>query len=143
MDWEEQTQIALYTMFQRQYPNYTHRWHHSPNGGKRSRSTGAKLKAMGTQKGFPDVCIFLPTRYRTFFAMELKTAGNESAKALRGKPTPEQIDWLDKLQWCLAEVHIAYGYDEAKALVVDYMNRAIEYHDWCKQQVEILREDGI
>lgn len=31
-------------------------WWHTPNGGARNAITGARLKQMGTRKGFPDLC---------------------------------------------------------------------------------------
>ena len=44
-------------------------WFHVPNGGERSRETGAKMKAMGVAKGVPDFC-FIHNNFAYF--IELK-----------------------------------------------------------------------
>ena len=45
-------------------------WHHSPNGGARSKAEAGIFKAMGTRAGWPDIEIVW--RGRVFF-IELKT----------------------------------------------------------------------
>lgn len=62
---------------------------HIPNGGKRSKGEGGKLKAMGVRKGLMD--FLLPRKHRGWqgLAIELKSAD--------GRLTTEQRDWLDAL----------------------------------------------
>lgn len=129
MDWEEQIQIALYNWFQLQYPKYARWFHHSPNGGWRKRATAGKLKAVGVQKGFPDICIFAPTALTSFLVIELKTSGSEGPKARRGRPTIEQQEWLVHLRLCNAETSICYGFREAQNVINEYMKRVLAYHD--------------
>ena len=38
-------------------------YHHSPNEGKRHISYNVKLKLLGMKTGFPDLVLFVPTRY--------------------------------------------------------------------------------
>ena len=38
-------------------------YHHSPNEGKRHISYNVKLTTLGMKTGFPDLCLFVPTRY--------------------------------------------------------------------------------
>ncbi len=127
MDWEEKTQIALYNWFRLRYREYTYYWHHSPNGGRRDKRTAAKFKAMGTQKGFPDVCIFLPTQYSSMFALELKTKGDEGPRAQKGKVTHDQVEWLGRMKYCRAVTHVAWGFQQAKEKIEEYMEDAIDY----------------
>jgi hypothetical protein len=69
-------------------------WCHVPNGGQRNAIVGAKLKAQGVKRGVPDVLIFNEFRQEgtTFSgtALELKVE--------KRKPTPEQLQWHDKLR---------------------------------------------
>lgn len=87
-------------------------WMHTPNEGKRSRVTGAHLKALGMAPGFPDILIFnTPPRqchvWAKGVAIELKST-RKGAKA-----TPAQIDWLDKLEACGWAAVVCYGADDA------------------------------
>lgn len=49
------------------------RWSHFPAGEARDERTGAKLKAMGLQKGWPDFMLFDPSA--RLHALELKRVG--------------------------------------------------------------------
>lgn len=53
-------------------------WYHPPNGGARSAREGAKLKAMGTQRGVPDFAFVLPGGRAAF--IELKASGGRLSK---------------------------------------------------------------
>ena len=61
------------------------RFHHSPNGGHRSKREGAVFRAMGVRAGFPDLIYPAPVGGYTGIAFELKTAS--------GRVSPEQDDW--------------------------------------------------
>ena len=63
--------------------------YHVPNEGKRSASTGGKLKKMGLRPGVPDICLPVPKGGYSGLYIELKRIG--------GKPTEEQLDWLELL----------------------------------------------
>lgn len=47
-------------------------------------------KKEGLKKGFPDISIFVPTKEYAGYFIELKTSV--------GKPSAEQIQWIDRLQ---------------------------------------------
>lgn len=47
-------------------------FHHSPNGGKRSKSAGALFKAMGTRAGFPDFIILMEGGKTLFYELKYK-----------------------------------------------------------------------
>jgi len=127
MDFEEQTQIALYAWFMRQYAPYAKAWHHSPNGGLRQKAIAAKMKAMGTQRGFPDIAIYLPTREFSFLAIELKMSGQESPGIRRGVVSLDQKDWLARLQVCHARTEVGYGFEGARAIITEYMHDFFHY----------------
>lgn len=59
--------------------------HHSPNGGRRSISEAKKFKLLGVRAGWSDLCLI--TGRGTFF-FELKAG--------RGRPTPEQEDFMSE-----------------------------------------------
>lgn len=47
-------------------------------------------KKEGLKKGFPDISIFVPSKKYPAYFIELKTS--------KGKPSQEQIEWIDRLQ---------------------------------------------
>ncbi len=82
------------------------RWSHFPSGEARDERTGAKLKQMGLQKGWPDFLLFSPV-VGQLHALELKRAGEDL--------TDEQQEFRT---WCLdnAIPHaIAWTLDDAMA----------------------------
>lgn len=57
-------------------------WLHIPNGGARDARTGARLKAMGTRAGAPDLMFFgMPSCQLAF--VELKRRGERTSDAQR------------------------------------------------------------
>src|SRR3990167_2792043 len=52
---------------------------------------GAKMKRMGSKKGFPDIQIFHPNRRYHGLFIELKSE--------KGRPSLEQIEWRDCLNY--------------------------------------------
>ena len=93
-----------------------------PNGGKRHIGTAVKLKREGVKAGVPD--IFLPYSmnhscwiYHGLF-IELKRLKP------RGKTTPEQIEWIDALHKEHYAVHVCWGWESARDVIVDYLRRA-------------------
>jgi VRR-NUC domain len=53
----------------------TWRWSHVPAGERRDVRTGARLKRMGLQKGWPDIVLINPAGI--FHALELKRVGED------------------------------------------------------------------
>ena len=79
---ELQIHIAITDYLQRVAPRNSPTapfiWHHSPNGEKRDKRTGAKLKAMGLLPGWPDF-VLLQEGY-AFFG-EVKPANGNLSKS--------------------------------------------------------------
>lgn len=60
-----------------------------PNGGKRSKATAGKLKAQGVKTGVSDLFLPVPLNERCGLWIEFK--------ATKGRPSPEQLEWIDRM----------------------------------------------
>ena len=72
-----------YGWFAMQYPQYKGLLHHSPNEGIRNPRTGAYLKKMGMQRGWPDYTLGIPSEPYHGMFLEMKRPDE------RGKALPE------------------------------------------------------
>lgn len=75
---------------------------HVPNGKKRSKKDGAKLKQMGVRRGVSDIHLMVDTR---FHVVELKT----EVGVLDG----EQLSFREDLERAGGYFHVAFGLDQA------------------------------
>jgi hypothetical protein len=99
-------QIAVATLL-RDHARPEWRWTHFPAGERRDVRTGARLKRMGLQKGWPDVVLISPAGL--FHALELKREGEPL--------TDEQQEFQ---LWCCrfgVPHSVAYSFDEALAVL--------------------------
>ena len=82
------------------------RWSHFPAGEHRDKRTAAKLKAMGTQPGWPDFMLFDPSG--RLHALELKRQGEGLSEGQR--------EFKD---WCAGRVphSVSYSVDDALAVL--------------------------
>ena len=88
-------------------------WQHSPNEGKRSPKTGAKLKQMGMRQGFPDFQIFdAPPLYPCAKGVII-----ELKRQKGGKVSDDQRYWLAELGRRGWVATVAEGANEA----LDYL----------------------
>lgn len=111
---EDDIQRRLICYIRRHHAEHADWFHHSPNGGQRSPVAGARLKAAGTRKGFPDLICTVRRGGFTGLAVELKAPG--------GRVTPEQTAWLDHLaseNWLTA---LCFGFEAAQATVDRYLS---------------------
>ena len=91
------------------------RWlHHSPNGGSRNKREGAKFKAMGVKRGFPDLTLPLPCRQYAGLFIELK-------KVKGGVTSNEQVDWIMYLNSAGYYATVCKGWLEAKSCLEWYL----------------------
>ena len=81
-------------------------WFHVPNGGQRSRVTGAILKALGVLRGVADILIIFRSRV---YALELKSK--------KGRPTVEQMEFMSRLTHAGGYGCITQGLDRALAVL--------------------------
>lgn len=81
-------------------------WWHTPNGarlrGRRGHVQGAIAKGLGVRAGVSDICALLGGK---FFALELKAPG--------GRPTEEQLKFIDAVREQGGSVCVAEGLTEA------------------------------
>lgn len=84
-----------------------------PNGGLRSLSAAAKLKAEGVSSGVPDLCV---PAWRLWIEMKRVKGGSLSA---------EQKDWIEYLEgvnyWCI----VGKGAEDAQTKILAFK----EQHD--------------
>jgi hypothetical protein len=109
---EDKLQIACAKYLALQYPNML--WHHTPNGGSRNAIEGAKLKRMGTKPGVADILILEQNKSFTGLAIELKCGKN--------KPTPEQVEFLNRVKRRGWEAKVIYNIDDFIKVVDEYMS---------------------
>ena len=91
-----------------------------PNGGLRSLSVAAKLKAEGVSSGVPDLCV---PAWRLWIEMKRVKGGSLSA---------EQKDWIEYLEgvnyWCI----VGKGAEDAQAKILafkeDHDKRSLHDH---------------
>ena len=88
-------------------------WTHVPNEGKRKPRTGATLKRMGLKRGVPDVLIFSHPKIGTDMSRIISGAAIELKRQYGGKPTDEQIEWLDQLDQLGWAARVCNGADAA------------------------------
>src|SRR3990172_8063681 len=75
--------------------------YHTPNGGYRHPVTAARLKRQLVKKGIPDLFLPYPVGKRHGLWIELNTA--------KGRPTPEQLEWIASMIGLEYDATIAYG----------------------------------
>lgn len=99
-------QRELVRWFRQKYPGV--RIFAIPNGGVRSLSTAAKLKAEGVSSGVPDLCV---PAWRLWIEMKRVKGGSLSA---------EQKDWISYLEgvdhWCI----VGKGAEDAKTKILAF-----------------------
>lgn len=108
---EHMAQTCLVAWAQRTYPDCP--IFAIPNGGSRHKAEAARLKAEGVRAGVPD--LFLPVARHGFHGLfiELKTA--------TGRPSKEQLEWLDRLATEGYAASLCRGFDAARETIADYL----------------------
>ena len=86
-----------------------------PNGGHRHPAVAAQLKAEGVRAGVPDVLLLCRRGGYAGMALELKRRDHSNG------PTPEQRDWLARLNAAGYKTVVCYGADEAIKAIMDYL----------------------
>ena len=87
-----------------------------PNGGHRSKQTGALLKAEGVKAGVPDICLPVPRGDKHGLYIEMK-------RRMGGSVSAEQLKWLEALMRKGYECHVCRGCEEARQVILDYLKR--------------------
>lgn len=77
---EENMHMRIVSLMATSYPKYAPLLVHNANEFKGTVSQGAKRKALGVRKGFPDFSFFLPTSYYHGLHIELKYGKNKQSE---------------------------------------------------------------
>lgn len=88
--------------------------YHVPNEGKRTKREGARLRRLGLRRGVSDIC--LPVARGGYHGLYIEL------KALDGKPTTEQQEFITAVceqGYC---GRVCYGGDAAVNLIIEYLN---------------------
>lgn len=85
-----------------------------PNGGFRSKRTGAKMKRTGLKAGVPD--LYLPVARDKYFGMFIEM------KSEKGRVQPNQAVWIADLKEQGYRVEVCYGCEAAINTINDYLN---------------------
>ena len=99
---------------------------HIPNEGKRTKSTGGRLKKEGLRKGYPDIVLNISRQEYHGLFLELK-------RKRGSKITKEQKEWIIKLNRQGNEAwEFIYAYltcdksDGSKNTVKDYISKSLK-----------------
>ena len=110
---EDDHQEAIIKWFDYSFKNHCGRLFAIPNGGKRSITTAKRLKRTGVRRGVPD--LFLPVPLKDWCGLFVEM------KKEKGRPTPEQLDWIDYLNTMGYCAVVCRGFDEAREAITRYM----------------------
>ena len=92
-------------------------YHHTPNGGKRSKQVANQLKRLGTQPGVPDLYVLLPGGRGCWIEMKRpKWHGKKGDKG--GALSPEQKERIAELERGGALCHVSTSVVDALAWLV-------------------------
>ena len=117
MPTEAEEQAALFHwagLMQGQHPELK-LLHHIPNGGYRNKREAASLQREGVKAGVPDICLPVARNGCHGLYIELK-------RRKGGRLSPSQARWMEQLQKQDYQVAVCYGWDEAKRIILQYLN---------------------
>lgn len=110
---EEQTAVMDYCLaMQGKYPELE-LMYHIANEGKRGRHYASLQKRIGLKAGVPDLC--LPIARKGFHGLYIEL------KALDGRISPKQKEWIAKLNEQGYKAVFCFGADAAIEVIADYL----------------------
>lgn len=84
-----------------------------PNGGLRSKTEAARLKAAGVKAGVPDIMLAVARSGFHGLFIELKVGKN--------KTSPLQDEWIERLMLAGYKCAVCYGFETAKYEIEKYL----------------------
>lgn len=119
---ESEEQQTLFEYCERQIQRYPdlEMLVHIPNEGKRTVSNGARLKREGLRKGYPD--IILDVAKNDYYGLRIELKRRKGSKK-----TPEQKDWIKKLNERGYAAAFCYGWEEAWEFIRAYLTCNYSY----------------
>lgn len=90
-----------------------------PNGGKRHLLEAYQLKRQGVKPGIPDLMLAYPYGPYHGLFIELKQNG-----ARKGRVTPDQLIWINKLNAVGYCAQVCYGWEDAWKTIMKYLSNS-------------------
>ena len=87
---------------------------HIPNGGSRDLIEARHLKEQGVKPGVPDICLPVPAGRYTALYIEMK-------RRKEGRVSDAQRGWIAALNRVGCRAVVCRGWEEAKAVIEDYL----------------------
>ena len=84
-----------------------------PNGGLRSKSEAARLKASGVKAGVPDIFLAVPKGGYAGLFIEMKVGKNKTRK--------DQDEWIERLMRAGYKCAVCYGFETARYEIEEYL----------------------
>lgn len=114
LEHDEQTALIDWTMLQcGRWPELK-LFYHIPNEGKRTPAAARRLKQEGMKRGVPDNCLPVAKGGYHGLYIELKRVSG-------GRPTPEQLQWIEDLNAQGYLAVICKGWEEAARVIERYL----------------------
>lgn len=79
-----------------------------------------RMVSEGVRGGVPDICLPHPWDHFAGLYIEMKIEKRRSEK--NGGCSEDQLKWIDYLQSAGYKVHVCYGWEEARARILEYLN---------------------
>lgn len=92
-----------------------YRWFHPANNAAKNQIVGAKFRRLGVKAGVGDIVCPMPRKGHHGLVIELKRVDGKMSDV-----SEVQRDWLD---WFKAQgwsTHVAFGFEHAKRIVMEY-----------------------
>jgi len=122
VDWEHKEAVLLMEWRRLQvgaYPQLRQLFH-IPNGGKRNRIAGAKLKAEGVRPGVSDY--LLPVMRMNWENHEIEYCGLWIELKVKGNyPTPDQHEFMNDMRDQSYAAYWCFGWEQAVSILMQYM----------------------
>ena len=112
-DNEHKQQVALFKWLRLQHPKAYALTFAVPNGANTGQRQGAYMKAEGLKSGVPDIMMMVPGGGFHGLCIEYKTE--------KGRPSPAQLEWLDKLGGAGYMAAMCKGLDAAMETINSYL----------------------
>lgn len=113
-DEEHQLQCACVEWFRWKYPHLSHNLFAVPNGGRRDRVTGAKLKAEGVLAGVADLVLLKSNAHYGALLIEMKTK--------KGTQSDTQKQWQQHIEADGYKYVICRSFNDFQREITEYIN---------------------
>ena len=88
--------------------------YHIPNEGKRSRSTGRRIRQEGLRRGVPDIC--LPVARNGFHALYIELKRTKGSRV-----SDDQKSWIEALEAQGNKAVVCCGWNAAADVIEEYL----------------------